>query len=216
MRTRVKSSEQQFLFDLQQQQRKRFQIVKWLGVLIAFSVVIQALGLAKVFAELVLEGSFPLNAALLAGAAFLFKTVMQYVREQICATASRTIRFSLRKRVVEHLTHLGPNRLQIDEDAGLSTRVYEQIDALDDYFSRYVPQVFLVLFIPLTILIAVIPVSLIAFFIFALTAPLVVFFMVLVGHKAANANRKQFKVLSLLSNQFMDLNQGMAELKSMN
>ncbi|WP_417503938.1 thiol reductant ABC exporter subunit CydD [Marinomonas gallaica] len=213
MRTRVKSSEQQFLFDLQQQQRKRFQMVKWLGVLIAFSIVIQALGLAKVFAELVLEGSFPLNAALLAGAAFLFKTVLQYVREQICATASRTIRFSLRKRVVEHLTSLGPNRLQIDEDAGLSTRVYEQIDALDDYFSRYVPQVFLVAFVPLTILVAVMPVSWVAFFIFALTAPLVVFFMVLVGHKAANANRKQFKVLSLLSNQFMDLNQGMAELK---
>ena len=37
--------------------------------------------------------------------------------------------------------------------------------------------------------------------------------MILVGHKAAHANRKQFKVLSLLSNQFMDLNQGLGELK---
>lgn len=213
MKKRVKSPEQHFLSDLQKAEERRYLIVKGLGVLIAFSIVLQALGLASVLANLVLEGRFPLDAAALAGSAFFFKAILQYVREQMCAAASRALRFSLRQRVIDHLTHLGPNRLQIDEDAGLSTRVYEQIDALDDYFSRYVPQVFLVTFVPLTILLSVIPISWIAFFIFALTAPLVVFFMVLVGHKAANANRKQFKVLSLLSNQFLDLNQGLAELK---
>ena len=213
MRKRLKTPEQQFLSELQRAEKKRFQTVKWLGVLIALTIVAQALGLAKVIADLVLEGSFPLSAALLAGGAYLLKIVVQFVREQLCASASRNIRFSLRKRLINHLTKLGPNRLQLDEDAGLSTRVYEQVDALDDYYSRYVPQVFLVTFIPLTIMLAVLPVSWIAFFIFAFTAPLVVFFMILVGHKAANANRKQFKVLSLLSNQFMDLNQGMAELK---
>lgn len=213
MKKRVKSPEQHFLSDLQKAEERRYLIVKGLGVLIAFSIVLQALGLASVLANLVLEGRFPLDAAALAGSAFFFKAILQYVREQMCAAASRALRFSLRQRVIDHLTHLGPNRLQIDEDAGLSTRVYEQIDALDDYFSRYVPQVFLVTFVPLTILLSVIPISWIVFFIFALTAPLVVFFMVLVGHKAANANRKQFKVLSLLSNQFLDLNQGLAELK---
>lgn len=213
MRKRVKTPEQQFLFDLQQAEKRRFQAVKWLGVLIALVIVAQALGLATVFAKLVLEGELPLEAAALAGAAFLLKAVLQFVREQVSATASRNIRFSLRKRLIDHLTHLGPKRLELDEDAGLSTRIYEQVDALDDYFSRYVPQVFLVIFVPLTILVSVLPVSWIAFAIFALTAPLVIFFMILVGHKAAHANRKQFKVLSLLSNQFMDLTQGMAELK---
>lgn len=213
MRKRVKTPEQQFLFDLQQAEKRRFQAVKWLGVLIALVIVAQALGLATVFAKLVLEGELPLEAAALAGAAFLLKAVLQFIREQVSATASRNIRFSLRKRLIDHLTHLGPKRLELDEDAGLSTRIYEQVDALDDYFSRYVPQVFLVIFVPLTILVSVLPVSWIAFAIFALTAPLVIFFMILVGHKAAHANRKQFKVLSLLSNQFMDLTQGMAELK---
>ncbi|SBS28615.1 ATP-binding/permease protein CydD [Marinomonas aquimarina] len=213
MRKPVKTPEQQFLFDLQQAEKGRFQAVKWLGVLIALAIVAQALGLATVFAELVLEGRFPLEAAALAGGAFVLKAVLQFCREQICATASRNIRFSLRQRLIDHLTFLGPKRLELDEDAGLSTRVYEQVDALDDYFSRYVPQVFLVTFVPLTILFSVLPVSWIAFAIFAFTAPLVVFFMILVGHKAANANRKQFQVLSLLSNQFMDLNQGLAELK---
>lgn len=213
MKKRTKTPEQQFLSELQQTQRKRYQAVKWLGVLVAFAIVLQAIGLADVIATLVLEKQFPLVSGGLAAGAFAVKALAQYGREQVSASASRSIRFSLRQRVVDVLTQLGPNRLRIDEDGGLSTRVYEQIDALDDYFTRYVPQVFLVTFVPLVILVAVAPVSWIAFFIFICTAPLVVFFMILVGHKAAQANRKQFSVLSLLSNQFLDLNQGLAELK---
>ncbi len=213
MKKRIKTPEQQFLAALQNEERKRYQVVKWLGVLIAFALVAQAVGLAKVFSDLVLEGRFPLTAALLSAAAFLTKSFAQYWREQLSAAASRAIRFSLRQRMINHLTQLGPRRLTIDEDGGLSTRVYEQVDALDDYFTRYVPQVFLVTFVPLTILVAVAPVSWVAFSIFMVTAPLVIFFMILVGHKAAQANRRQFNVLQMLSNQFLDLNQGMGELK---
>ena len=71
MRKRLKTPEQQFLSELQRAEKKRFQTVKWLGVLIALMIVAQALGLAKVIADLVLEGSFPLSAALLAGGAYL-------------------------------------------------------------------------------------------------------------------------------------------------
>lgn len=213
MKKRVKTPEQQFLSDLGKTQQRRYRQVQGLGILLSLAIVAQAIGLAKVCSDLVLEGCLPLEAALLAGSAFLIKSIAQFFREQISATASREIRFSLRKELIETLTKLGPNRHAIDEDAALSTRVYEQVDALDDYFTRYLPQVFLVTFVPLTILISIAPVSWIAFGIFTLTAPLVIVFMILVGHKAAQANRKQFKVLSLLSNQFLDLSQGLVELK---
>ncbi|WP_245957973.1 thiol reductant ABC exporter subunit CydD [Marinomonas piezotolerans] len=213
MKKRIKSPEQAFLSGLQSQEGNGYRMVKWLGVLMAFAIIAQAIGLAKICSDLALHNSFSLDAAALAASAFFIKVIIQYAREQISAASSRSIRFNLRQRLIDHLTRLGPNRLHIDEDAALSTRVYEQVDALDDYYTRYVPQVFLVTFVPLTILIAVAPVSWVAFGIFVVTAPLVIFFMILVGHKAAQANRKQFSVLSLLSNQFLDLNQGLAELK---
>ncbi|MBM6551758.1 thiol reductant ABC exporter subunit CydD [Marinomonas ostreistagni] len=213
MKTRETSPEQQFLKRLEHSEKRRYRLVKGLGIVTALAIVAQALGLAQLCAQLVLEGRLPLDAALLAGGAFILKALAQALREQLTAHASRNIRFALRQQLVELLATLGPNRLRIDQDAGLSTRVYEQVDALDDYFSRYLPQVFLVSLIPLTILLAVAPVSWVAFAIFMLTAPLVILFMILVGHKAAQANRKQFAVLSLLSNQFLDLNQGLAELK---
>ncbi len=210
---REKSLEGQFLSSLALSQQRRYLWVKAFGVLFTLALIVQAWMLAQVFAELALQQSFSMVFLGVALLAMLVRGMSGFVRDGLSAAASREIRYGLRARLITTLTFLGPARLNIDEDGGLSTRIYEQVDALDDYFSRYLPQVFMVSFIPCAILLAVLPVSWVAFVIFMVTAPLVIIFMIFVGHKAAQANRKQFSVLSMLSNQFMDLNQGLAELK---
>ena len=160
--------------------------------------------------------SFSLSFLVIGLFALLMRALANFGRERVCTSASRDIRYGLRRKLVSHLTELGPARLRIEEDAALSTRVYEQVDALDDFFSRYKPQVFMVTLIPCVILLSVVSISWIAFFVFMMTAPLVIIFMIFVGHKAAQANRRQFSVLAMLSNQFMDLSQGLAELKRLN
>lgn len=210
---RVKSPELLFLNEWASRQSKRYRLVQLLGIVFTVSLVVQAWSLANVFSDMVIEGAFSVSLLLIALSALLIRALASFGRERLSASASRSIRYSLRKKILSHLTHLGPSRLRIDEDAALSTRVYEQVDALDDYFSRYKPQLFMVSLIPCVILLAVLPVSFIAFGVFMITAPLVIVFMIFVGHKAAQANRRQFRVLAMLSNQFMDLNQGLAELK---
>lgn len=210
---RIQSPEAQFLGQLAKQQGGKYRLAQAFGVLFAVALVLQAWAFANVFAELALQQSLVLSLLLLGLTALAIRAAASFVREQICASASRGIRYGLRRKLIDHLTQLGPNRLKIDEDAALSTRVYEQVDALDDFFSRYKPQVFMVSLIPCVILLSVAPISWIAFGVFLLTAPLVIVFMIFVGHKAAQANRRQFSVLAMLSNQFMDLSQGLAELK---
>ncbi|WP_421850257.1 thiol reductant ABC exporter subunit CydD [Marinomonas sp.] len=210
---RVKTPEMVFLNDWAGCQSKRYRLVQLLGVVFTVALVVQAWSLANVFSDMVIEGAFSVSLIILALSGLLIRAVSSFGRERLSASASRSIRYSLREKIVSHLTKLGPARLRIEEDAALSTRVYEQVDALDDYFSRYKPQLFMVSLIPCVILFTMLPVSWIAFAIFMVTAPLVIFFMILVGHKAAQANRRQFSVLAMLSNQFMDLNQGLAELK---
>lgn len=210
---RVKTPEHLFLNEWAGRQAKRYRLVQLLGVVFTVALVAQAWSLANVFSDMVVHGAFSVSLLIVSLSALLIRAVSSFGRERLSASASRSIRYSLREKLVSHLTKLGPGRLRIDEDAALSTRVYEQVDALDDYFSRYKPQLFMVSLIPCVILFAMLPVSWIAFGIFVVTAPLVIFFMILVGHKAAQANRRQFSVLAMLSNQFMDLNQGLAELK---
>jgi ATP-binding cassette subfamily C protein CydD len=213
---RVKTPEVKFLGELADQQSSKYRLVQGFGVLFAVSLVIQAWALANVFSDMALHQSFSLSLLVIGLFALLLRALSNFGRERICASASRDIRYGLRSKLVSHLTKLGPARLRIEEDAALSTRVYEQIDVLDDFFSRYKPQVFMVTLIPCVILLSVVSVSWITFFVFMMTAPLVIVFMIFVGHKAAQANRRQFSVLAMLSNQFMDLSQGLAELKRLN
>ena len=213
---RIKSPETIFLNDLSKQQSLKYRLAQGFGVLFAVSLVLQAWAFSNVFSDMALQQSFSLSFLFIALFALFLRAIANYSRERICTSASRDIRYSLRSTLISKLTQMGPSRLRIDEDAALSTRVYEQVDALDDFFSRYKPQVFMVALIPCVILLSVVSVSWIAFFIFIMTAPLVIVFMIFVGHKAAEANRKQFSVLAILSNQFMDLSQGLAELKRLN
>ncbi|MBR7887776.1 thiol reductant ABC exporter subunit CydD [Marinomonas sp. A79] len=211
--SRFKTPEVVFLDGLSNQQSSKYRLAQGFGVLFAVSLVLQAWALANVFSDMALHQSFSLSLLVIGLFAILLRALANFGRERICTSASRDIRYGLRRKLVSHLTELGPARLRIDEDAALSTRVYEQVDALDDFFSRYKPQVFMVTLIPCVILLSVVSISWIAFFVFMLTAPLVIVFMIFVGHKAAQANRRQFSVLAMLSNQFMDLSQGLAELK---
>ena len=210
---RVKTSEGVFLDELAGQQSSKYRLAQGFAVFFAVSLVLQAWAFANVFSDMALQQSFSLSLLGIGLFALLLRALANYARERICTSASRDIRYSLRSKLVSHLTNLGPARLRIEEDAALSTRVYEQVDALDDFFSRYKPQVFMVTLIPCVILLSVVSISWIAFFVFMMTAPLVIIFMIFVGHKAAQANRRQFNVLAMLSNQFMDLSQGLAELK---
>ena len=52
---------------------------------------------------------------------------------------------------------------------------------MQDYYSRYLPQMYLAVFIPLLILIAVFPINWAAGIILLATAPLIPLFMALVG-----------------------------------
>jgi ATP-binding cassette, subfamily C, bacterial CydD len=214
--SRIKTPEAIFLGQLATQQSSKYRMAQGFAVLFAVSLVLQAWALANVFSDMALHQSFSISLLVIGLLALLIRALANFGRERICTSASRDIRYGLRRQLVSHLTELGPARTRIEEDAALSTRVYEQVDALDDFFSRYKPQVFMVTLIPCVILLSVVSISWIAFFVFMLTAPLVIIFMIFVGHKAAQANRRQFNVLAMLSNQFMDLNQGLAELKRLN
>ncbi|MCX7840541.1 MAG: thiol reductant ABC exporter subunit CydD, partial [Anaerolineae bacterium] len=80
-------------------------------------------------------------------------------------------------------------------------------------FSQYLPQLVLAALVPLLILAFVFPLDLLSAFVLLVTAPLIPFFMILIGSAADALTRRQWKSLSLLSAHFLDVLQGLATLK---
>jgi ATP-binding cassette subfamily C protein CydCD len=141
---------------------------------------------------------------------------------ELCASAAaRQIKQDLRKRLITHIQDLGPAYLK--SEAGepdprtgeLANLASEGIDAVEVYFSQYLPQMALAALIPLTILFFVFPTDSLSGIVLLVTAPLLPLFMYLIGTAAEELTRKQWQGLSRMSAYFLDVLQGLTTLKSL-
>jgi thiol reductant ABC exporter CydD subunit len=89
----------------------------------------------------------------------------------------------------------------------------EGVEALDAYFSQYLPQLALAALVPLTILLFVFPRDTLTGLVLLLTAPLIPIFMILIGNVAEAMTRRQWTSLSRMSAHFLDVLQGLTTLK---
>ncbi|MEG3754496.1 heme ABC transporter permease/ATP-binding protein CydD [Psychromonas arctica] len=144
------------------------------------------------------------------------RAALAFARERSSFEAGKRLRLQIRQQVLDKLCELGPAYIKGKPAGSWATIVLEQIEDLHDFYARYLPQMLLAGFIPLTILIAVFPLNWAAGLILLTTAPLIPIFMILVGKGAADANRKNFKVLTQLSGHFMDRLKGLKTLKLFN
>ena len=87
------------------------------------------------------------------------------------------------------------------------------LDALDPYFSRYIPEMIRAATIPIVVLIALASRDVTAGLIVALTLPLIPIFGALVGTYTERRTRRQWRVLAVLSHYFLDVIRGLPTLK---
>ncbi|MDH1469161.1 cysteine/glutathione ABC transporter permease/ATP-binding protein CydD [Shewanella sp. GD03713] len=143
----------------------------------------------------------------------LLRAILAYGRERASFEAGKRLRQQIRGAVMDKLTRLGPAFIKGKPAGSWASIVLEQVEDLQDFYARYLPQMTLAGVIPLLILIAVFPINWAAGLILLLTAPLIPLFMILVGMGAADANRKNFNALARLSGHFMDRLKGLSTLK---
>ncbi len=152
------------------------------------------------------------RAGLFAGA-LLLRALMSPMREWAGQQSSTLVRREVRQQLLRKLETLGPAYTSGERSGQLVSELMEQVEALNGFFARYLPQMALAALLPLVFLAFIFPLNWAAGLIFLITAPLIPLFMALVGMKAADANRQNFEALSLLGAQFLDIVQGILTLK---
>ena len=143
----------------------------------------------------------------------LARAVFTYINEVLAGRLAVVIKTRLRRQLLEKIDRLGAEYLKNETTAGLTTTALLGIDALDAYFSQFLPQVLIAALLPLTILVVVFPLDLLTGIIFLVTAPLIPIFMVLIGKAVESLTGKQWKALSRLGNYLLDTLQGITTLK---
>lgn len=146
----------------------------------------------------------------------VFRVIVSYVTERVAFLASAGIKQSMRASLLKKIQQLGPAYLSGERSGEISTTLTAGVEALENYYARYLPAMSLALWVPLSILVFVFPVDWKSALVMLFTAPLIPFFMILIGKGAEKLNQQQWQQLARLGGHFLDVIQGLTTLKLFN
>ncbi len=186
------------------------------GVVEGLLIIAQA-GLIAWLVDQVIMSEQTLTALLTPALALVgvvvLRPVFQLLRVRTGINAASSVRGAVHARILTHAEALGPNELGALSRGELASQLTDQVEALDGYFARYLPQLIIATVVPLAIVTAAYTQDYIAASFFLLSAPLIPLFMALVGMGAERLNRDQFEALARLSGQFLDRVRGLSTLR---
>ncbi|WP_037916193.1 thiol reductant ABC exporter subunit CydD [Actinacidiphila yeochonensis] len=160
------------------------------------------------------EGTAALSGDLLAlGGVAVGRALVSWLTELCAHRSAAAVTSQLRRRLLAHATELGPGWLTGRRSGELTTLATRGIDALDDYFARYLPQLGLAVAVPAVVLARIATADWISAVIIVVTLPLVPLFMILVGWTTRDRMDRQWQLLSRLSGHFLDVVAGLPTLK---
>ena len=149
-------------------------------------------------------------AGLLA-AVFAGRALLAWAQESLAHRASAAVKSQLRRDILTA-------RLARPTDARTSsstliTLVTTGLDALDGYYSKYLPQLVLASIVPVVLAIAIGLQDLRSLVIVIITVPLIPVFMALIGWRTEAAMKRRWQTQARLANHFADLVAGLPTLQ---
>lgn len=187
-----------------------------LGLVGALLVIAQAMLIAEIVVG-GFEGGLTVTALrtplLLLAAVALGRALVAWLTELAAHRASAAVKSELRGRLLERAARLGPDWLTGQRTGSLVALATRGIDALDDYFARYLPQLGLAVVVPVAVLARIVTEDWVSAAIIVVTLPLIPLFMILIGWATQSQMNRQWQLLSRLSGHFLDVVAGLPTLK---
>ena len=204
------------LFRISRSSRGLILVAVLSAIFITFATIAQSFLLAELITA-AFQRDLKLNALeqtlYLPIAVFVARVAFTYIGERFTSQISHRIRVDLRQalfnKILSHGAELnvrfGPARISL-----ISTRA---IANLEPYFTRFVPQIFIALSVPLVVGLTITYLDLISGLVVLFTVPLIPLFGYLIGKYTSVAMQKRWRTLGILSGYVLDLLSGLTTLK---
>ncbi len=185
-----------------------------LGVVTAACVIAQAQLLASAIAGAV-TGDSPLAPAVIVAlaAVIVVRAVAAWAAEAAAYRASAAATSQLRRRLLTAVVALGPSWQRTRRSAELTELATTGIDAMDGYFTSYLPKLILAVAVPLAVGVQIAVADPLSGVVVGVTLPLVPLFGALIGKAASRHARRRWQALAQLAHHFLDVVSGLATLK---
>lgn len=183
------------------------------GSATAVLILIQAWALSRALGDIFATGTLTVLGQVLVPliAAFAGRAVLAWLNQWLAQRAAAAVKSRLRRDVLTArlANPVDPN----GSTASLVTLLTQGLDALDGYYSKYLPQLVLAITIPLILGVAILTADLTSALIVAATLPLIPTFMALVGWTTQTRTRQRWRMQNRLAGHFADLVAGLPTLQ---
>jgi ATP-binding cassette, subfamily C, bacterial CydCD len=178
-----------------------------LGVVAAGLVIAQAALLATAIADRTTAVLVPLAVVVAA------RALAAWASEATAHRASAAATSQLRRRLLTHVIGLGPAWRRTRNTAELGELATRGMDALDGYFTGYLPKLILAVAVPLAVLATITAADPLSGAVVAVTLPLVPVFGALIGMATGRHAKERWRALGTLAHHFLDVVTGLPTLK---
>ncbi|MDP9801632.1 ATP-binding cassette subfamily C protein CydD [Arcanobacterium wilhelmae] len=187
-----------------------------LGLLSTASITAQVFLIAYAV-EPIFYGNSPTTARLVLALAgvLLARAAVTYVQKSIGHRAALKVIADLRGQVLRHAGDMGERWLSDGHSPKIVTLATRGLDDLEDYFVKFLPELFLTAIAMPALLLVVAILDWPSALLVAACIPLVPLFMILIGKLTARYSAKRLKTMEEQSAQLLDLLAGLPTLKAL-
>jgi ATP-binding cassette subfamily C protein CydD/ATP-binding cassette subfamily C protein CydCD len=185
--------------------RRALALAALLALLNAAALVAQAFLLASACAEIVAGHEVPVIGLAVLAAVVLGRALIVWAMRLVATRAAAGAKEELRAKTVDHAIRLGPEWVAARGPAELTTLATKGLDALDAYFTDYLPALVTAAVVPLGAGAAILFADWPSAVVIALTVPLLPLFAILVGKYTAARSAAATDALHRLSGQLLEL-----------
>lgn len=199
------------------------QFGKWLLIIASVCAIaggVLSLFQAQFFSRIIQKVFLDQQPVEAAGGFFFWLAIVLALRAALlggqdlaASTAAYRIKQGIREEVITHLSRVGHFRRQAESSGEVSQVLLDGIEALEPYFAQYIPQALVAFLVPPLLCLAVFLIDPLSGIVFLVTAPLIPFFMRLIGDVAERQTQRQWGRLSQLSAFLFDALQGLITIK---
>ncbi|MCS6762334.1 MAG: ABC transporter transmembrane domain-containing protein [Candidatus Devosia symbiotica] len=120
----------------------------------------------------------------------LVRVALAAIGDRAGTAAAETIKSGVRQALFAQLLARSPRAAYQPPSGGASSAIIDEVEALDEFFVRYLPAMVQASLLPLAFGTFILPLDWLAGLLFLVTAPLIPVFMALVGWGAQSASDK--------------------------
>ncbi len=147
---------------------------------------------------------------------FLLRFGLSHLASFFGVRAVAKIKQNFRDKIFAKIAKSRPNFILSHGTGALINNLTDGPEVIGKYYSEFLPSKALVSYLPISILLFVVPIDWVSALIMLLTAPLIPIFMVIIGKNTEKLSQKQWQELARMSNHFLDVVQGLMTLKLFN